>query len=164
MHSAFDLIGSYTGLLIFEVAGIDYCLNDSIVFSTVKPPFEISRCGKGSGNEDRVIKVNERLIPLIDLKTILNPKLKSTKTTRSSRVIIIENENEEFGFLVDKIKEIMALDSKYIFNCIKLLPDTEPTKTYEGNNYTKGSLEIDNRCILLLDAKQIISSMALSIN
>ena len=53
MHSAFDLIGSYTGLLIFEVAGIDYCLNDSIVFSTVKPPFEISHGGKANGNEDR---------------------------------------------------------------------------------------------------------------
>ena len=164
MHSALDLIGGYSGLLIFEVAGKDYCLNDSFIFSTVKPPFEISRFGMGRGSDDQVIKVKDRFIPLIDLKKLLSPTSESNLTTIYSRVIVIEIENEEYGLLVDTIKELLALDSKYILDSINLLPLRESQNVTDGQNFIKGSLEIENKSVLLLDPKQIISRVTFSIN
>lgn len=161
MHPDYELIENFTGLLVFEVAGREYCINDAIVISTVRPPFDLSLSGRQKKKDNHHFNVNNRTIPLIYLKKILNPEESGGIIGRDSRIIIIEKNDEQYGLLVDRIKEFIALDTKYISTCIKFNPEIDMPAGYEGHKYLEGSLEIDNRCILLINVKPLLNSIAL---
>ncbi len=154
MHPLYNILENYSGLLIFEVSGRDYCLDYSIVSSTLKPPFDIT-IGDGPGYS-RILFKNTH-IPLINLDGILNQK-KPGKINKDSRVIIIEYYDELYGLLVGKIKEIFALDPKYITTSIKFNPEAKIRMHNGHHEYINGSLEIENRNLLLLNIGKITES------
>lgn len=163
MHQENELIENFTGLLIFEVAGRDYCLNDAIISSIIKSPFSINHYDKQNGRNS-YLEVNNNIIPLISLTNLFDyPKIKES-TTKDSRVIIIEFRDERYGLLVDRIKEMIALDSRYITDCIKFSPGHELPEDCKGRKFLEGSLEIEDRCVLLLNIDPIVSSYKLLLN
>ena len=156
MHSEYDLIERFTGLLIFEVSGREYCLNDAMIASIIKSPFRIKRRNKSHRNKTSSLEVNGTTIPLIDLRNLFDHS--KELITDNSRVIIVDSTDQQCGFLVDRINEMIALDSRYISDCIKFRPENELSEDLEGRNYLEGSLEIENRFILLLNINSIITS------
>lgn len=151
MHPLYNVLKNFTGLLIFEISGRDYCLDYSIVASTLKPPFNII-IGDGPGYSRIIFK--NIVIPLINLEYIFNQK-KPGKINKNSRVIIIEYNDELYGLLVGCIKEIFALDSKYINTSIKFNPEINIRPHNGHSDYINGSLEIENRNLLLLNIERI---------
>ena len=157
MHPENDLIESFTGLLIFEVAGREYCLSDAMISSIVKGPFRIKRSNKGRRGNSPSLEVNGNIIPLINLRNLFDHSMIKESITDASRVIIVDCKDQQCGLLVDSIKEMIALDSRYISDCIIFRPRDELHEDLEGRNFLEGSLEIENRCILLLNIDPITS-------
>lgn len=160
MHLVHELIEGYTGLLIFEVAGKNYCLNNAVVAALLKPPYRIYR-DKHFGVDNPVIRVNNKSIPLIYLKNILGSESGYESPGKNTRVIIVEKQDKQVALLVDRITEFIALDSKYITDCIKLTSKTELPEENIGLEYLEGSLEIENRCILMLNIASVMEDVHL---
>ena len=164
MHEAKNLIESFTGLLIFEVAGRDYCVNDAVVVSTLRPALALSLYSGPQDTDQQFLTLNDKKIPLISLKNILSPQAEESIQSGRSRVIIIEDKEEQYGLLVDKIKEIIALDLKYIADCIKFKPFVNLPGDTVAYRFLEGSIEIDKRCLLLLNTKLVVDNFILHLS
>ncbi|HSD63953.1 MAG TPA: chemotaxis protein CheW [Ignavibacteriaceae bacterium] len=159
MHPKYNVIESFTGLLIFEISGREYCLNYSIVASMLRPPFEIiNNCGEDNQGYS-IITLKNGTVPLINLKELLKQRGSGRIEKKDSRVIIIENHNEHFGLLVEKIKEVFALDPKYITTSVKFNPETDLPDKFVGNNFSEGFLEIEGRSLQLLNIEKLIDTV-----
>ena len=144
-------IEAYKGILIFEVSDREYCMDYSCVTSTLRQPFKIIKDYKEDKQIFSVLSLRGKLIPLIDLNQELKKKGAGRNEKRESRVILIEINNELFGILVDKIKEVVALDTKFIATSLKFNPETELPDNSVGKGFIEGSLEFEGRNLQLLD-------------
>jgi len=153
MYPAPYSIENFTGLIIFEISGSDYCLNNIIVSSILKPPFKLH--GSAAVRPDfTYIYGEESSMPLVDMQKIItgNP----AKTDGNSRIIIIDYNEEQFGLLVGRIKEIVALDAKYITTSMQFTPKADCRQDLPSGNYIDGTLEFEGRTLLLPSLEKII--------
>lgn len=95
-----------------------------------------------------VINLRGRIVPVIDLRKRL--RLSAGEKTKSSRVLITESGSSMIGLHVDSVSEVL-----------KIQPDAveEPPEmvTAIGIEYITGMAKVDNRLIILLDLKKILS-------
>jgi purine-binding chemotaxis protein CheW len=94
-----------------------------------------------------VMSVRGTVIPLIDLRRRFGTKPSGKK----ERIIIVRFEQEKIGFLVDAIREILAL-----------LPDeiTKPPSLFKGfkTEFLMGLGKKDDAIIILLDIDNLLTS------
>jgi len=153
MYPAPYSIENFTGLLIFEISGSDYCLNNIIVSSILKPPFKLNTQGIPSSSKFAYVQGENSAIPLVDLEKIITGA--AHKTGSNSRIIIIDYNDEQYGLLAARIKEIIALDAKFVTTSILYTPSKEMLKE-DGANYIDGTLEFEGRKLLLPNLERII--------
>jgi purine-binding chemotaxis protein CheW len=95
-----------------------------------------------------VINLRGRVIPVIDFRKRL--RLQGMGETKSTRVLITENRGSHVGLLVDSVSEVR-----------KIQPDAieEPPEMVSaiGVEYITGVAKIENRLIILIDLKKILS-------
>ena len=145
-------IENFTGLIIFEISGSDYCLNNLIVSSILKPPFKLNTDGNPSTSKFSYFQGENSAVPLIDLQKIFTGS--ALETDANSRIIVIDFDDEQYGLLVGKIKEIMALDSKYVATSIQYTPVYGIPNGWE--HYIDGILELEGKKLLLPSLEKII--------
>jgi chemotaxis signal transduction protein len=154
MYPAPYSIENFTGLLIFEISGTDYCLNNIIVSSILKPPFKSNKGGPAVKPSISFLHGESSGVPLIDMQKIITGR--ELKTDANSRVIIIDYNEEPYGLLVGRIKEIIALDAKFITTSIQYTPKTEKLNDGSGADYIDGALKFEGRKLLLPSLEKII--------
>lgn len=94
-----------------------------------------------------VISVRGSVVPLIDLRK----RFGTEPATRKERVIIVHFGREKAAFLVDEIKEILALSPEEI---------TLPPALFKGfkTEYLDGIGRKDGRIIILLNVDNLLTS------
>jgi purine-binding chemotaxis protein CheW len=94
-----------------------------------------------------VISVRGAVIPLIDLRRRFGAK----PAGRKERVVIVRFEKEKAGFLVDEIKEILALSPEEI---------SPPPALFKGfrTEYLNGIGKKDGKIIILLNVDNLLTS------
>lgn len=94
-----------------------------------------------------VISVRGSVVPLIDLRRRFGTK----PATKKERVIIVHFDKEKAAFLVDEIKEILALSPEEI---------TPPPNLFKGfkTEYLNGIGKKDGRIIILLNIDNVLTS------
>jgi purine-binding chemotaxis protein CheW len=138
-----------TGLVIFEISGLEYCLNNTIISSI--SALETDHQFDPSGNTKySMFRVNNTMIPLIDLKKILLGE--QLKMDENSRIVIIEYEDISVGLLVTKIKEIIAVDMDFMSTAMKFIPDTK-------RRYIEGIIEFEDRKFLFLNIEKMVTDI-----
>ena len=145
-------IENFTGLIIFEISGSDYCLNNLIVSSILKPPFKLNTDGIPSTSKFSYFQGENSAVPLIDLQKIFTGT--GHKADHNSRIIIIDYNDEQYGLLVGRIKEIMAVDSKYVTTSIQYTPVYGIPNGRE--HYIDGVLEVEGKKLKLPSLEKII--------
>ena len=153
MYPAPYSIENFTGLLIFEISGSDYCLNNIIVSSILKPPFKLNKGNSSIKPNFSYLYGENSTVPLVDMEKIITGT--DHRTGSNSRIIIIDYNDEQFGLLVGRIKEIIALDAKFVTTSILYTPSKEIPKG-DGANYIDGTLEFEGRKLLLPSLEKII--------
>jgi len=147
-------IENFTGLIIFEISGSDYCLNNMIVSSILKPPFKLNTGNTPVKSKFSYLHGENSAIPLIDMEKIFTSA--EHRINSSSRIIVVDYNDEQFGLLVGRIKEIVALDSKFITTSIQFNPKPEIPNGGSGICYVDGTLEFEGRKLMLPNLEKII--------
>jgi purine-binding chemotaxis protein CheW len=95
-----------------------------------------------------VINLRGKVVPVIDLRKRL--RLQGIEKTKLTRVLITENGRSQVGLLVDSVSEVL-----------KAQPDSveEPPEMISaiGVEYITGVVKAEERLIILLDIKKILS-------
>ena len=131
---------------VFRIAGEIFGIGIGRVVEIITPQ-EIFSIPGLPGFLSGVINVRGSIIPLIDLRRRFGTK----PAGRKERVIIVRFGKEKAGFLVDEIKEILALSPEEI---------TPPPSLFRGfrTEYLNGIGRKDGRIIILLNIDNLLTS------
>ncbi|MCH7724704.1 MAG: chemotaxis protein CheW [Bacteroidetes bacterium] len=149
MNITSHLTEDCTSLLIFEISDVEYCLSNTILSSIAKSD-NIYQLRTTERSKYSLLRIGNKSIPLIDLKKVLNDK--KQHIDENSRVLIIEYKEIQFGLLVERIKEIIALDSKFVTTSLQFIPELKV-------RYIEGTIEFEDRKLLFLNIEKIITDI-----
>lgn len=96
-----------------------------------------------------LINLRGKMLPVIDLRKRFN--LPNTTTTQKSRIIVVENGERDFGFLVDEVTQVLKINELSI--------EQSNEEYYNSSQLLKGISKIDDRVILILDFDKIFQSI-----
>lgn len=133
--------------VVFAVGKESYGVPIDAVKEIVRVP-DVTAVPDAPAFFEGVINLRGRVVPVVDLRARLG--LPRTQRTRSSRVLITENNGSATGMLVDAVSEVL-----------KLRPDSieAPPEMISaaGIEYITGVARIEERLILFLDIGKILS-------
>ncbi len=92
-----------------------------------------------------VMNLRGRIVPVIDLRTVLN--LDTDEEKKDANVIVTKIENNEVGFLVDGVTEVMWVNPKEVDSAMKI----------EESKYFKGVVKKGERLLVLIDVSEFIN-------
>ncbi len=101
-------IENCNGLLTFKIAGQDFCTDMANIVEIINP-IELDQ-EENISSENPHVNLGVLKISIIDLYKMFgfNPRPRG----KDDRIIIIETENQFFGFVVEKISNIYSLDKE----------------------------------------------------
>jgi len=134
-------------LVVFNVGKELYGMGIESVHEIVKVP-DITEVPDTPAFLEGVINLRGKIVPVVDLRKRL--RLIGKERTKSSRVLITENDGRLVGLLVDAVSEVL-----------KIPPDTveAPPEMISsiGVEYITGVAKIGEQLIILLDLKKVFS-------
>lgn len=134
-------------IVVFSVGKEFYGVSIETVQEIVRVP-DVTEIPDAPAFLEGVINLRGKIVPVIDLRKRL--RLHGVEKTKSTRVLITENGQHMVGLLVDSVWEVL-----------KMQPETieEPPAMVSaiGVEYITGVAKVDERLIILLDLKRILS-------
>ena len=100
-----------------------------------------------------MINLRGRIVPIIDLRKRL--RLPPAEKTRSTRVLITEISGNTIGLIVDAVEEVLRIRQQ----------DVQPPPdmiSAVGIEYITGVAKVEDRLIILLDIRKILSHEEIS--
>lgn len=134
-------------LVVFNVGKELYGVGIESVQEIVRVP-EITEVPDAPDFLEGVINLRGRVVPVIDLRKRL--KLQGVDKTKSTRVLITENGKSQVGLLVDSVSEVLKVQPDAI-------EDPPEMISAIGVEYITGVAKVEERLIILLDLKKILS-------
>jgi len=101
-------LDSFNGLVIFNLNDKLFCADIDTVFAIVNPA-DYPKNFKNSYLINSHLEIENYTISVIDLHSLFG--LHKNKITSLSRFICIEINGQAFGFLADKVEEVLTLNS-----------------------------------------------------
>lgn len=96
-----------------------------------------------------IINLRGQIIPILDLKKRFGSG--ATQINLTTRVIIIEMNNELMGILVDSVSEVLKISQ----NRFELPPSAVQTSI--NNNYISGIGKLNERLLILIDLVKVLN-------
>ena len=95
-----------------------------------------------------VIKYQGNILPVMDLKKRFN--LSYTEIKETPKIVVVKNEDERIGLIVDVVKEVSDVDADSV---------EEPPEIVKGisNKYLRGIIKLKDDIIILIDSQKILS-------
>ncbi len=140
-------LDTLSGLMIFQISGIEFCADLKEVLTVLKP-VDVDLTPEELLSSKKKIRYRNFLIPVIPIHKLL--KLNRKVPGSDSRIIVIEISEKLIAFLSDKIIEILTIDPSVINN-IKITEETT-------DEMIRAHLEFEDREVLLPDYRKIYSS------
>ena len=100
-----------------------------------------------------IINLRGVMLPVIDLRKRLG--VQEQPLSKKARIIVVEYEHEDVGFLVDEVTQVLKVRDLEIE-----IPSN--TNQYNESKLIKGITKIDERVILILEFDKIIQSINLN--
>lgn len=140
------IVDNMTGLIIFEVANQEFCL-DINDLSAIINPSELKEKIPLNSEAEINVNLNRQNIPVFSSKQLFGFKQKESHL-EDTRILLVEPNNKVFGILVEKVKEIITL-SRELKNKLKFIP-------LKGRTNLIGVLRYEDRSIYLPDIKKLM--------
>ncbi|PYG88569.1 purine-binding chemotaxis protein CheW [Ruminiclostridium sufflavum DSM 19573] len=90
-----------------------------------------------------------KVVPIVDLNKRFN--MGDSEITAKTKIIITEDDNQLFGFIVDNVMEIVTLNEKAI-------EKSEAVLRVNKNRYIKGIGKKDNKLFSIIDLNEILNT------
>ncbi len=131
----------------FEILGIKFSDHEyAIDIGIVEMIVEKTKITPVPNSKDfirGVMNLRGRIVPVIDLKKILNIHLEDVN---ESDVIVTRVDETEIGFLVDGVTEVMWVNPSDLNSSIKV----------EESKYFKGIIQKKDRILVLIDVSKFV--------
>ncbi|QLH53019.1 MAG: Positive regulator of CheA protein activity (CheW) [Candidatus Kapaibacterium sp.] len=138
-------------LVTFELAGEIFGI-DILKVQEISPMTKITRVPNAPHYVEGVINLRGKVIPVVDLRKILNLDLKGYDA--NTRIIVLHIEGKVIGILVDKMSEVIWVNK----NSIETNPTQTDSKVSEG--YIVGVVNLEDRLVILLDLYKVFNIQA----
>ncbi len=139
------IVENMTGLVIFEVANQEFCV-DIKDLSAILNPAGLKQKIPVNADEEIKVNIHEQDIPILSFKKIFGFKQKENHL-EDLRILIVELNNKIFGLMVEKVKEIFTVTRELKKN-IKFIP-------LKGKDNLLGVLRYEGRSIYLPDINKL---------
>ncbi len=138
-------IDSIKGILIFKIAGLDFCIDIEYVSSIITPQDKNMLTIKNKLGDEN-IKINEEMIPILNFHSMFG--FKTPPEDDNTRYILLDFSKRKIAFMVDKIKEIISINN-ITREALKYVP-------IEDKPYLIGKIIYEGQIILYPDLDKII--------
>lgn len=102
-----------------------------------------------------VINLRGRIVPIINLSKKINMVMDESEQIGYNKIIVVKYDNNEMGFLVNDVKEVIRVNSDEI-------EQVNSTKhTHLDQQYIHGIVNRNGRLIVVLSIKAIMNSMGI---
>ena len=109
----------------------------------------ITRVPKAPEYVEGVINLRGNVIPVVNLRIRFG--MPNIEETDSSRIVVLQVGNKEFGIRVDGVTEVMRLDSDSI-------EPPPPVAVGMDSHFIRGVGKMDDRLLILLNLDQIMGA------
>ncbi len=135
-------------LCTFQLGNALFGLDTILVQEIIKIP-DITKVYQAPAEILGIINLRGKIVTIIDLAVKL--ELESGMEPENRRIIIVENQNEPFGLVVDQISDVIHIDPDEL--------DTAPANvnTTQGR-YITGVFRDEERLIAILNLEEITSN------
>ncbi len=134
-------------MVVFSIGRELYGVGIDAVHEIVKVP-DITEVPDAPAFLEGVINLRGKIIPVVDLRKRM--KLESRERTKSSRVLITENESRLVGLLVDAVSEVIKIQPESVEAPPEMISSI-------GVQYITGVAKLEERLIILLNLKKVLS-------
>lgn len=133
--------------IIFDLDNEEYGINIEVIES-INRMINITRVPKAPNYVNGVINVRGDIIPVMSLRKKLN--FSDDEFTNFTRIIILKDKEESIAVLVDKVKEVVEIETNDI-------DSVQEVKI--GSSFVKGIGKINSRIVTLLNIEKLIESI-----
>jgi chemotaxis signal transduction protein len=140
------IVDNMTGLVIFEVANQEFCVDIKDVSAIINPS-ELKEDIPLNADHDLSVNINQIKIPVISFKKHFGFK-QNEHSRENLRLLLLEPENKTFGILAEKVKEIYTM-SKELKKKLRFVP-------LKGRTNLLGVLRYEGRSIYLPDITKMM--------
>ncbi len=120
---------------------------DILKVQEINRMMEITKVPNAPMFVEGVINLRGRVIPVIDLRVILN--MQQVECGNDTRIVVVELNNKTVGFIVDEVNEVLRIPQSI----------TEPPPSMVSgidSEYITAIGKLDNRLLILLDPDRIL--------
>ena len=139
-------------LVTFEVQDEEFAV-DILAVQEINRMMQITRVPQSPPDVEGVINLRGRIIPVIDLRKRFGVE-EATEHGADSRIIVVEVSGRVLGFLVDRVHEVLRIDSSIV----------EPAPAMASGvdtDYIQGVGKLDDRLLILLDLERLFGARVL---
>ena len=141
-----NLLDEIKDIIVFEISGTEYCTFIKDITAIINPATRLTDINNKS--EITSIHFEGSEIPVFNLSKILNNN--SEPITNHSRIFVIEMDGQKYGFITNKIKEIISIDKNYSNINLNF------KKHNENKTYCSGILDFEGSKYKILDCNKLI--------
>lgn len=135
-------------VIVFQLQNEEYAIRVKHV-SAIERIQAITRVPATSAFIKGVINLRGVIVPIIDLR--LRFRMEEKEVNEETRMIIVKSDNMEVGLIVDAASDVMDLPKE------KIEPNPEVIGEV-STDYIEGVTHIDQRLIILLDLKKVLTN------
>jgi purine-binding chemotaxis protein CheW len=143
-HADSDLLQ----LVIFQLGGEEFGVDIMAVQEIIKMP-AITAIPQAPEYVSGVINLRGRIIVVINLGKKFN--ILSSGNNDDYKVIVVELENQIIGMMVDSVSEVLRIPTTSVD------PAPDIIKSGVSSNYIQGVGKLDDRLLILLDLRNVLS-------
>ncbi len=134
-------------LVVFSIGKELYGVGIDAVHEIVKVP-DITEVPDAPPFLQGVINLRGKIVPVVDLRKRMN--LGGKEKTKSSRVLITENDGRLIGLLVDAVSEVLKVPPEAVEAPPEMISSV-------GVEYITGVAKVEGSLIILLNLKKVFS-------
>ena len=134
-------------LVVFRLAGETYGVDIHRVREIIRVQ-QITRVPKTPDFVEGIINLRGGVIPVIDLRKRLN--LHTEETTEDARIVVIEQQEQTIGMIVDQVSQVLRIDSATV-------EPPSPFIVTVDTRYLAGIAKLTDQLIVLLDLDHVLT-------
>lgn len=141
-----DSVEELAQFVSFKLGKEEFCVN---IFSVkeINKMLKLTKIPNSPEFVEGVVNLRGVIIPVINLRRKLN--MPSVENTQSTRIVVIEINNQNVGLKVDEVSEVLRIQNSLLENPPELVNGLD-------SKYIKSVANLEDRLLILLDINLII--------
>lgn len=125
---------------------------DILAVQEINRMMELTRVPQSPPEVEGVINLRGKIIPVLDLRKRFG--LSTTEHSEQSRIIVVEVQARTLGFIVDRVHEVLRIDSSIVEPAPAMVCSID-------SDFIAGVGKLQDRLLILLDLNKLFQAQAL---